>query len=111
MPKSQYHSHGMHITAVQVRKLVTALRNKRAASIRVAHKHLQGKQPVSLTDTQVRKIQKAHHAKSGSVVKLSHNALKHMHGSGFFRNLAGSAVQLAGNAIGSAIKGNGVRRK
>ena len=71
-----YHSHGVKLSSGQKEKLVRALKNNSAITIRQAKNELSSPDELMLTKTQLRRIKKAMQNKTGVDIKISKTQIR-----------------------------------
>ena len=68
---TQYYSYGVNLSQGQKTRLVKAIQNNSAITLRLANNELAGSDEMMLTKTQIKKVQKAKPNGVGSDVKIS----------------------------------------
>ena len=95
---TEYHEHGVTLSASQAKKIVDAHKKNEGVTLRISKNCLQGQHKLPLTQTQINKIQKA---KAGVQVDLSAKQLKHMEKIGGLLPLL-SLIPIIMGAVGAA---------
>src|ERR1700759_2011987 len=75
---TEYHKHGVNLSAGQKTKISSYYKKGKNVSIRLSKKDLDGDDFLALTKTQLNQITKAKTAKTGVQLNLSRSQLQHM---------------------------------
>ena len=73
---TSYHPHGVKLSENQKAKLAGAVKNNSAITVRLSRKELTGPDQLTLTKTQMKRIQKAMRNGTGADVKISKTQIR-----------------------------------